>query len=53
MKCRVWCKYSSGTQMTVHRAFLEWLERDFSSQRGLIASGHGVRRGKNGYDTEM
>ena len=25
----VWCKYSSGAQMTVRRAFLEWPERDF------------------------
>jgi len=28
--------------MTVHRAFLEWLERDFSSKQGQIAGFHGA-----------
>ena len=28
----VWCKYSSETQMTVRRAFLEWLKGSFSSK---------------------
>ena len=34
--------------MTVHRAFLEWLESFFRPNLGLIASAHGARRGTDG-----
>ncbi len=34
--------------MTVHRAFLEWLESFFRPNLGLIASDHGARRGTDG-----
>ncbi len=41
----VWCKYSSGTQMTVLRAFLEWPE-SLLSEQGLIAKFYGARRAR-------
>ena len=34
--------------MTVHRAFLLWLEREFFVRKRQIASGHGAGRGADG-----
>ena len=44
----IWRQYSYKTQITILRAILEWLEKFFRPNGGLIASGHCARRGTNG-----